>query len=128
MKENLKKYQRYFSEGKFWKKLKQYAKQAGISTVYMALLLYYAYSRKDTPGWAKGRILGTLGYFLLPLDILSDLWPVIGYTDDVFILSVCLGTVAAFINEDVKDSAKSKLKDWFGDYDESELDEVEDKL
>ena len=128
MEPNNNQYKKYFSVSKFWKKLNSAAKKAGIKTVYMALLLYFAYSRKDTPSWAKGRILGTLGYFLLPLDFLSDLWPIIGYTDDVMILGVCLGTVAAFINEDVKEKAQTQLHTWFGDYDEGELADVEDKL
>lgn len=125
---NHKKYSKYFSVKKFWKKLHSFARQAGIKTVYSALLLYFAYARKDTPAWAKGRILGTLGYFLLPLDFLSDLWPIIGYTDDVLILGVCLGTVAAFVNEDVKEKAKTQLHTWFGDYDEGELSEVDEQL
>jgi uncharacterized membrane protein YkvA (DUF1232 family) len=128
MESNNNQYKKYFSVKKFWEKLNSAAKKAGIKTVYMALLLYFAYARKDTPAWAKGRILGTLGYFLLPLDLLSDLWPIIGYTDDVMILGVCLGTVAAFINDEVKEKAKTQLHTWFGDYNEGELTDVEEKL
>lgn len=125
METNNSQYRKYFSVKKFWDKIKNTGKQAGLKTVYLALLLYYAYSRKDTPYWAKSRILGTLGYFLFPFDLLSDIWPIIGYTDDVVALSLCVGTVAAFINEDVKKQSKKQLKIWFGDYNEGELPEVE---
>lgn len=125
METNNSQYRKYFSVKKFWDKIKNTGKQAGVKTVYLALLLYYAYSRKDTPYWAKSRILGTLGYFLFPFDLLSDIWPIIGYTDDVVALSLCVGTVAAFINEDVKKQSKKQLKIWFGDYNEGELPEVE---
>lgn len=128
METNNDQYKKHFSVKKFWAKLRNNARQAGVKTVYVALLLYFAYARKDTPAWAKGRILGTLGYFLLPLDLLSDLWPIIGYTDDLMVLGICLGTVAAFINEDVKEKARTQLHTWFGDFDEGEIADVEEKL
>ena len=39
-----KKYADKFTEGKFWTKLKDYAKQAGVKAVYSALLLFYAFA------------------------------------------------------------------------------------
>ena len=123
-----KKYIPAFSVAGLWDKLKHYARQAGIKTVYMALLLYFAYTRKETPSWAKNIILGTLGYFLAPIDALPDLTPIIGYTDDIGVLSFGLVTIAAHINEEVRNRAKTKLKTWFGEYDNAELVEIDKQL
>jgi uncharacterized membrane protein YkvA (DUF1232 family) len=117
-----------FSENRFWNKLRNYARQAGLKTVYAALLLFYAYRRKDTPYWAKNIVLGTLGYFLSPIDAVPDLTPIIGYTDDIGVLAFGLVTIAAYVNQEVKEKAKGQLHRWFGTYDEDELAEVDAKL
>lgn len=128
MKNPFTKYTRKFSENKLWKKISRYARQIGIKAVYSALLLFYAYRRADTPKWAKNIILGVLGYLLSPIDAIPDLSPILGYTDDLGVLGFGLVTIAAYINQEVRDSARKKLHDWFGAYNESELKEVDDKL
>jgi len=128
MKNPFKQYKKSFSETKLWTKLTKYAKQAGLKLVYSALLLFFAYRRKDTPSWAKNIIIGVLGYFLAPIDLIPDLSPIIGYTDDIGVLGFCLVTVAAYINEEVREQARKKLQTWFGEYDESELESVDKKL
>lgn len=121
-------YIKQFSEAKLWKKIGKYAKQIGLKSVYSSLLLFYAYRRKDTPGWAKRIILGVLGYMLMPFDAIPDLSPIIGYTDDLGVLSFGLVTIASYINEEVREQARKKLSNWFGDYDVKELQEVDKQL
>ncbi len=121
-------YIKNFSENKLWNKLGKYARQIGLKSVYSVLLLFYAYRRNDTPGWAKRIILGVLGYLIMPIDAIPDLSPIIGYTDDLGMLSFGLVTIASYVNEEVRDKAKKRLKDWFGDYDTQELKEVDEKL
>jgi uncharacterized membrane protein YkvA (DUF1232 family) len=128
MTEQLKKYARSFSENRFWKTLSKYARQAGIQTVYAALLLFYAYKRPETPNWAKNIALGALGYLITPIDFLPDLTPIIGYTDDIGVLGFGLVTIAGFINDSVKENARKKLNDWFGAFDAAELAEVDKRL
>lgn len=122
------KYAMMFSEQNLWNKISRFAKQAGIQVIYSALLLYYAFKRKDTPRWAKNVVIGVLGYFLAPIDGIPDLTPFIGYTDDIGVLTFGLVTIAAYINKDVRESAKTKLGKWFGDYDTKLLEDVENKL
>lgn len=128
MKNTIKKYISNFSEIKLWDKLKNYARQAGLKAVYMVLLLFYAFKRKETPAWARSIITGVLGYFIAPIDIIPDLGPIIGYTDDIGMLSFGLVTIAAYINKDVREKARGKLSSWFGEYDPKELEEVDQKL
>lgn len=128
VKNPFKKYIKKFSEQKLWRRMKHYSKMAGIKTVYTVLLLYYAFRRKETPSWAKNIIIGTLGYLLSPIDAIPDLTPLIGYTDDVGVLTFGLVTIAAYVNEEVRQKAKKNLHKWFGDYDASDLAEVDAKL
>lgn len=125
---NIDRYRRFFSERNFWSVIGRFAQRLGIKTVYTALLMYYAYRRKDTPFWAKNIILGVLGYLLAPLDFLPDLTPIIGFTDDIGMLSFGLVTIAAYINQDVRERARERLAKWFPKFAESDLQEIEKKL
>ncbi len=124
----IKAYRDKFTESKFWTVLSKYARRIGVKTVYSALLLFYAYRRKETPAWAKNIVLGTLGYLISPFDAIPDLSPIIGYTDDIGILSFGVVTIAAYINDEVRTNAKNRLKQWFGDFDETQLSEIDAKL
>ncbi len=121
-------FKKHYSDQKFWKKITLFAKKAGVKVVYSALLLFYAYRRKETPSWAKHIIVGTLGYLIAPIDAIPDLTPIIGYTDDIGVLSFGLVTIAAYINKDVKDNARGRLHKWFGDVKDEDIAEVDDKL
>lgn len=126
--QKLDKYRRFFSERDFWAKLGRYARRIGLKAVYTALLMFYAYQRKETPFWAKNIILGVLGYLLAPLDFLPDLAPIIGFTDDIGILTVGLVTIASYVNDDVRVKARTKIEQWFPDYNKEEIIEIESKL
>lgn len=114
-------YGQEFSEEGFWNKVKNVFKKAGIKVVYSALTLYYTYQKKDTPVWAKGVIIGALGYFISPIDAIPDITPGIGYADDIGVLLAAVATVGTYIDNEVRQYAKAKLHDWFGDFDEEEL-------
>jgi uncharacterized membrane protein YkvA (DUF1232 family) len=114
---------KHFSDEKFWEKLKKFAKKAGSSVVYAVLLLYFTLQKPEVPVKAKTIIIGALGYFILPFDLIPDLAVGVGYTDDLGALGVALFQVAMYIDEDIKSKAKDKLKEWFGDnVDTTEID------
>lgn len=128
MKPDLSRFRRFFTESGFWQKLGQAAGRAGQKLVYSALLLYFAYKRKETPRWAKRVVLGSLGYLIMPLDFIPDLSPIIGYTDDLGVISFGLVTIAAYVNKEVRTKARAKLSTWFGEADEQLLNEVDDQI
>jgi uncharacterized membrane protein YkvA (DUF1232 family) len=103
-----------YTEQNFWDKLRQFAIQAGRDVVEKALMLYYAAQRPETPLWAKTIIYSALAYFILPTDVIPDLTPIAGYADDLGALAAAVTAVAMCITPDVKQDAKRKLEDWFG--------------
>ncbi|NOV01807.1 YkvA family protein [Paenibacillus planticolens] len=109
------KYQKYFTADGFWSKLKKGAKKAGSKVIYSGLLLFYALESPKTPRRVKVQIYGTLGYLILPLDLVPDFLPIIGYVDDLSALALALAAVAKSIDKDVKQKAKNKLRDLLGD-------------
>ena len=102
------KYEKNYSENKFWDKLGTVAKKAGIKVVYAALLLYYVLKNPMTPRKDRNKILGALGYLILPLDLIPDWIPVAGYTDDLAALTWAIYTVAKCITPEVKEQAAAK--------------------
>ncbi len=125
---DLAKFRGFFSERAFWGRIGDYARRAGSQLTYTALLLYFAYQRKETPAWAKRIVLGSLGYLLAPIDLIPDLSPFIGLTDDIGVLSLSLVTISAYVNDEVRHKAKAQLSRWFRQVKEEDLREVDDKL
>lgn len=115
--------QKHYSEEGFFDKIKNFAKKAGLKVIYLALVLYYIAQSETTPSSKKAIIYGTLGYFILPLDLIPDAIPVVGFSDDLAALVACIAAVASCITPEIKKQAEDKLTDLFGDYDHSELDD-----
>jgi uncharacterized membrane protein YkvA (DUF1232 family) len=107
-------YSRQYSDAKYWEKVVGYAKVAGSEVVGKTLQLYYAAQEPDTPKWAKGVIIGALGYFITPIDAIPDMIPAAGYSDDLGVLALAIATVALYITPAVKQKAQAKMQDWFG--------------
>lgn len=122
---DLEKYRGSYSERGLMNKLAAVAKKAGIKAVYAVLLLYYALQSPNTSTKDKSIIYGALGYFILPLDLIPDFIPLAGFTDDLGALVWAISRVVANITDEVRQQARAKLHDWFGDYDQNELKEID---
>lgn len=118
---NNKKYSDVYSDSSFWDKLKKFATKVGVKGVYYAVTLYLVLQKDDVPMKAKGIIIGALGYFIFPIDLIPDLIPVAGYSDDIAGLLLALGQVSMYVDESVKREARSKIKAWF-DISDDELE------
>ncbi|GAA5416881.1 hypothetical protein Pryu01_01920 [Paraliobacillus ryukyuensis] len=71
----------------------------------------------------KAIIVGALGYFILPLDIIPDLAVGVGYTDDLSAVIFALFQVALYVDDGIEIQAKGKLKKLFGEnVDTSDID------
>lgn len=123
--QQIEKYEKHYSEQGLSDKLAKVARRAGIKVVYLVLLLFYALRSDKISAKDRTIIFGALGYFILPLDILPDLIPLLGYTDDLSALAIAIGRVAMNIDDDVKARARTKLGEWFSDYDQKKIEDVE---
>lgn len=113
----------HYSEEKFWNKLARYGKKAGAKVVYYALVLYYAMQSPDVSKTDKMLMIGALGYLILPLDVIPDFIPVVGFADDLGAIILALSKIGMAIDDNMKEQARAKMRDWFGqDFDSSEFD------
>lgn len=122
--QNIESYQSNYSESGLWKKVKSVAKKAGIKTIYMVLLLHYVLKSPDVPLEDKAKIYGALGYFILPIDLIPDFIPAVGYSDDVAALAFALHAVWKNVTPEIKEQAQRKLREWFGSFDPYELKNI----
>ena len=121
-------YKRYYSEKSFKQKLQRMAKTAGTQVVYAALLLYFMMKDEKVPLKAKVTIAAALGYFILPTDLIPDIAPLVGFTDDLGVLIFALSRISDQITEEIHEKARLKLQTWFKQVDESEIDELQGKI
>lgn len=110
---DLEKYQENYSEPKLWDKLKKFALKLGENTTYYILILYYVLQSPDVSGRNKALIIGALGYFILPIDLIPDVIPVLGFTDDVTALTLAYNAIKASVTPEIEAKAKAKLAEWF---------------
>ena len=122
------KYSKYFSKQSLWDKLKEQAKNAGIKVVYVVLVLYYTMESPDVKTKTKLSIAAALGYFILPTDAIFDLTPIIGYSDDLGVLLFVLSQIGQNVTPEIKEKAKAKLNDWFGNIETDMIKEIDEKI
>ena len=118
---NLSNYENSYDEGSFWEKVKNVGKKIGIKPLYIALLLYYSMSKASLIN--KALIIGSLGYFISPLDLIPDYIPIIGLSDDAALLMFTYYRIYTIINDEIRDNAKKKIESIFGsDFDKKLID------
>ena len=110
-KEVIIKYGDNYSENSFWDKIKNYAKEAGREIVKDALTLFYAIPNASPE--EKAIIIGALGYFILPVDLIPDFIYVAGFTDDAAWLTFSLKEAKNAVTPEVIAKAKHTVIKWF---------------
>ena len=84
--------------------------KVGRKAIKKILTLYYVLLDHDTPKKAKMTIIGTLGYYIFPLDAVPDFIPLAGYTDDMAVLTLAFITVFAHIKQVHRDQAEQMMQ------------------
>ncbi len=106
-----------YTESGFWEKCRKYAKSIGRETLEKVLTLYYALQSDKLSTKQKGIIYGALAYLISPIDAIPDLTPLLGYTDDLGIISAAIAAVVMAIDDTVKSKAKAKTDELLGSTD-----------
>jgi uncharacterized membrane protein YkvA (DUF1232 family) len=92
----------------FWRKLRRVA--AGVPFAEDLLAAYYCAFDYQTPLQVKAALLGALAYFVLPLDFMPDVMPVLGFTDDAAVLATAVRMVAAYLRPEHRDAAREAIE------------------
>ena len=119
---DLKKYEGLYSEESLMTKISRFAKKAGLNTTYYVLLLYTMLISGKTALKDKAVIIGALGYFICPIDLIPDIMIGTGFLDDASILMFALTTISSSITPEIRSNARKRLHQIF-EFDDSELDD-----
>lgn len=120
--DNIERFSEEFSDDKFSGKIAKYAKKAGAKLVYVAYTLYYSLFDKNFPVKQRAIVIGALGYFILPIDLVPDIVPILGYSDDLAALLYAFKAVNDHITPEMKEKAKLAANKIFGNLDDKDLD------
>ena len=112
---DMKKYGKGYSEEGLWDKMTSKIQAAGIGLIYKALQLYYAAQNPACPAKVKAGIYAALGYFIVPLDLIPDFTPAVGYADDLSAVGAALAMAQMYIDDSVKQQSKNRIRELFGD-------------
>ena len=101
-----------YSERSFMDKLKRFGVKAGKKITEPALAMFYCMKDPETPAKVKLLIMGALGYFILPTDLICDLSPLVGFTDDLTVLITTYNLVKAHLKPEHSEKAAMKVSEF----------------
>lgn len=103
----------YYSNESFQEKIKKFRdllKECSGELIFL-IMKFRALLQQTLSASETALVLGALGYFILPIDMISDYFPVIGFADDLLIFKTAAKLLFGY-----KNPAETTLK---------ELEEVE---
>ena len=109
------KYGTYYSDNRFWKKVERVDNKVGATVLLPVFTLYYMLQDDKVSLQHKAYIVGALGYFILPIDLIPDgILPVIGFTDDIAVMTLVLKLVKDSITPEIKARANARVSEIIG--------------
>jgi uncharacterized membrane protein YkvA (DUF1232 family) len=91
----------------FWTKAKRVAARLPFAEDLLAA--HYCAFDQATPLPVKAALVGALAYFVLPFDIVPDMLPLVGFTDDAAVLLTAVRMVAGHMRPEHRDAARAAL-------------------
>lgn len=75
-----------------------------------ALSVWWAARDPETPAAAKGMMFAALAYFVLPTDVIPDILPAIGFTDDAAVFAALIAILGKTLKPRHKEAAQAFLQ------------------
>lgn len=77
-----------FVEENFWSKVEKVGKKLSFTKDVKALFNYFV--DNNIPWYRKSIVVGALVYFIMPIDTIPDLAPLVGYLDDLGVITAVI--------------------------------------
>lgn len=121
--ETLHSYSDRYNPDEMWEKLKTQAAKAGHELVVMVLTMYYTIRDRiqnsnvasDIPMTDVLLLAGAIAYFVCPADLIPDILPAIGYTDDMSALTFAYKKAYGIFTTAAKGTALEKTAELLGE-------------
>lgn len=91
----------------FMARLKRVAKRIPFAEDLLAA--WFCARDPATPRRVRLTLLAALGYFVLPIDAIPDIMPLLGFTDDAAVIAAAIAAVAGSITIEHRERAKKAM-------------------
>jgi uncharacterized membrane protein YkvA (DUF1232 family) len=95
-----------FSE--FWTRFKSVGRNLPFAEDMLAAV--YCALDPATPARVRALVVGAIAYFIMPIDGLPDILPLIGFTDDAAVIAATIAAIRAHMKPEHRDKAQDFLK------------------
>jgi uncharacterized membrane protein YkvA (DUF1232 family) len=95
--------------GDFWRLLRKVGRRIPFAEDVLAA--FYCATDPGTERKVKLVLMGALAYFVMPADVIPDVLPIIGFTDDAAVLAAALAAVTSSIKPAHRERAKETLSE-----------------
>jgi uncharacterized membrane protein YkvA (DUF1232 family) len=92
---------------RFWRTARRAARQVPFMDEVVAA--YYAALDLETPGRVRGTLFAALAYFVMPFDAVPDILALVGFTDDIAVLTAALAAIRPHIKDSHRLAARQAL-------------------
>lgn len=92
---------------RFWRKLKKTVSYLPFGETFLSA--FFAAVDPRTPTGAKAILLGALGYFIVPIDMIPDILGAFGYGDDLAVILAAIKAVESSITDTHRDKAREQI-------------------
>ncbi|WP_320667810.1 YkvA family protein [Prochlorococcus sp. MIT 1307] len=93
--------------------LRKVVVRAGRTIAQPALEAFEMVIDASTPAQIRLTMLGALTYLIMPMDLVPDLIPVAGFSDDLVALTAVISIWSSYITPQIRNRARQKLDRWF---------------
>ena len=93
---------------RFWRKLKKTVGYLPFGETFLSA--FFAAVDPKTPTGAKAILLGALGYFIVPIDMIPDILGAFGYGDDLAVILAAIKAVDSSITEAHREKARGQIE------------------
>ncbi len=107
--QNIKEYVSEYNESDLKRVLVLYGKKLGAQIVLYALIMFTLIKDSEIPMKVRLMFMAALGYLILPADLVADILPFIGFTDDIAFLTYVFSSASEYITPEVKEKAKGMM-------------------
>lgn len=121
---NSDKLRQWYSDNELDEKIKKSVKKAGAVVIYPVMMLYNLMKSPNTTVKDKMIIVAPLAYFILPTDLIPDIFVGIGYADDGIAIMASLRALASSITPEIQEQTKQQYIKIVGDDDTTVIDNI----
>lgn len=101
---------KHFNANAFVSKITKSVKYLSTETIYYSFLLFEVIQSRKVSQADALIIIGALGYLILPVDLIPDFIPVVGFADDAALILKAVSKIHSSIDEEVKSLATERMR------------------